>query len=454
MSAAVDPTEFHPDVDTFLQGLREWMPGSYRASRMPDTWDAHCPVCNSFFYERHTLHITENSRGAMVRCDSHCEPSAIFAALGLTAAPDPVPAPDSTALRILTIADLEQLPEPEFLLDSVLPAAGFTVLFGPSGSGKSFLALDWAMCVASGVSWFGRTAKAGPVLFIAAEGAHGLYRRVTAWCEERNQTPPERLLFLPDAVNFLEPAQVARATTAIAALPEPPVLIVVDTLARCMVGGDENAARDVGLFIAAVDKLRATIRAGALVVHHTGKNGDDERGSSALRGAADMSHGLKLDGTGIVLECRKAKDSEENQPLRLHLAPVAKSCVIRSGTNSGRIAPAETAILEAVSASFGTGWASPTAIRDASEVPKSSLYRALESLHQRGFLAKDDEGKAKRYKLTPDGLAAAVPTSPNQSHGTGQTVPSQPSPLRKGGTTGPAWDDKHLQALIDEEAVG
>jgi ABC-type glutathione transport system ATPase component len=37
-------------------------------------------------------------------------------------------------------------------------------LVGPSGSGKSFVALDWALCVAAGIPWHGRETIQGKVL--------------------------------------------------------------------------------------------------------------------------------------------------------------------------------------------------------------------------------------------------------------------------------------------------
>lgn len=193
--------------------------------------------------------------------------------------------------KTLSVDDLANLAPVDFLIDGMLPASGFSVLFGPSGVGKSFLALDWALCIATGLAWYGRETRGGAVLYIAAEGSSGLGRRVQAWQNARRQPTVGRIRFLPEAVNFLDAGHVERAKRTIAELPEPPVLVVVDTMARSMIGGDENAARDVGMFIADVDELCKASGAARLIVHHTGKNGVDERGSSALRGAADL-HGF------------------------------------------------------------------------------------------------------------------------------------------------------------------
>src|ERR1035437_7590822 len=200
-----------------------------------------------------------------------------------------------------TIAALRALPPVSWLIDRVLVAVAFVVLYGASGS-----------------PWHGHTVAGGWVLYISAEGSAGLTKRIDAWCEARDQSEPERIRFVTDAPNLLDPEHVQRALATIAAMPETPVLIVVDTMARTMVGGDENSARDVGQFIHALDCLRqAADGATALVIHHTGKRGDDERGSSSLRGAADQMLALTgdIDGT-LQLAFDKLKDFEAPNPLK------------------------------------------------------------------------------------------------------------------------------------------
>ena len=91
--------------------------------------------------------------------------------------------------------------------------------------------------------------------------------------------------WLTMAINFRDPEQIAKLRRTLDSLPERPRLLVDDTMARSMVGGDENSAKDVGEFIAAIDSTPADLR---LVVHHSGYEGTHERGSSALQGAADF----------------------------------------------------------------------------------------------------------------------------------------------------------------------
>lgn len=337
----------------------------------------------------------------------------------------------SGVFPLLSIDDLATLPAPSFLLRDFIRARAFNVLYGPSGVGKSFLALDWALCVASGLPWYGQDADAGGVVYIAAEGVAGLYPRIAAWQYARDQQNVPRIRFIPEATNLLDDRDIDRARRTLETLDEPPALIVWDTMARSMIGGDENAARDVGLAIAAADSLAAPYEAARLFVHHTGKNGEDERGSSALRGASDLMMALKAHEPGLRLTCEKSKDTEPFEAWRMSLAPTADSCVMALGTLSSRPSEVEVQILEAVSESFGTDWTSATTIREVSGVPKTSVFRALNRLVESGFLAKDPSGSYPRYQLTADGLSQTVPDRSSAFHGTARNR-SVPPPHLKG----------------------
>jgi len=336
---------------------------------------------------------------------------------------------DTAPRRLLSLSDLAQLPPPSWLLEELVPAGGFNVLFGPSGAGKSFLALDWSLCIAAGLSWYGREAKPGWVLYIAAEGVSGLNRRAQAWQHARNQPDVEQIRFLPEAVNLLDRQELHAAQRTLDELPEPPALIVIDTMARTMVGGDENAARDVGMFIAAVDKLAADSGAARIVVHHTGKNGEDERGSSALRGAADMMHALKPEAAELELTCVKAKDSEPYNPWRLHLAQAAESCVLRLGSNGGALSAHERQILQTLPEAFGSDPVAAGLLNRASGVPERSFYRALQSLLQREYVDVEQSGRSKHYRLTALGETALLPTTANYCHGAATITATTATPL-------------------------
>src|SRR5688572_14848212 len=83
--------------------------------------------------------------------------------------------------KLLTYPELEALPDPEWLIDSIMQVDSQVTLYGPSGEGKSFVALSMALTIATGLTWLGHQVKKGPVIYVAAEGGRGIRKRVTAW---------------------------------------------------------------------------------------------------------------------------------------------------------------------------------------------------------------------------------------------------------------------------------
>lgn len=120
-----------------------------------------------------------------------------------------------------------------------------------------------------------------------------------------------------------EVLQVVKAARDVEAKKGKPVqLIVIDTLARCFGGNDENDAKDMGAFIEGCDTIKRETGATVLVVHHSGK--DDTkgaRGSSAFRAALDAEFNVRREGDGgaIILTCTKMKDAEEPRPAAFDL---------------------------------------------------------------------------------------------------------------------------------------
>lgn len=239
-----------------------------------------------------------------------------------------------TRFRLWTVEELEALPDPEWLIEDILPKGGLGILYGQPAAGKSFLALDWANCVAAGQEWCKRDVKAGDVVYICAEGASGLKLRVNAWRKVHNREL-ERLRFLPQSLNMLDENDVCAFIREIQAHKCEPSLIIIDTLARCFGDGDENAAQHMNAFVAGTDAFRQAFPSTTvLVVHHSGKNAKKGlRGNSALKGAADSVVCLSNNNGLLTMECKKQKDDERLTQIKLELRKVElgngkSSCVI------------------------------------------------------------------------------------------------------------------------------
>lgn len=206
------------------------------------------------------------------------------------------PMPPSLGEKLLSRNALRNMPKPEPLIENVLDQGTVALLYGHWGTCKSFIALDWAASIATGRSWQGRSTKRRKVLYVAAEGAFGLSVRVDAWESGWGTViNDEDLVILPEPVNLTVPADVGNLIDLIEWGGYG--FVVLDTLARCMVGGDENSARDCGQVVDALTRLRKATpdELGCVTgVHHTGKDAKTFRGSSAFEAGAE--HGLLDNG--------------------------------------------------------------------------------------------------------------------------------------------------------------
>lgn len=187
-------------------------------------------------------------------------------------------------------------------------------LCGGQATFKSFTALAITEAVASGADWHGRETRRTPAAYITGEGSAAIGQRIRAL--EIHTGRSCEVQFLLEAVQLHRPEEVEALLLAIAQLPEKPGLIVVDTLARCFVGGDENSARDAGLFVAGVDRIRAVTGATVLILHHLSKNGDT-RGSTAFAGAFDTIIEARRENTVVSLRCLKQKDAPDFEAVTL-----------------------------------------------------------------------------------------------------------------------------------------
>jgi hypothetical protein len=235
----------------------------------------------------------------------------------------PGPSEPSPVRRLrLVRADRIEMRPPDWLLRGVLERDTFALVFGDPGCGKSFLAIDWACRVATGTPWRGHAVRGGPVVYVAGEGQQGFGRRIRAW-EQHNCVPlADAPLYVAPAVAIPDADQLAELMQALGALDKPPALIVLDTLARCFGGGDENSTQDMNRFVAACDALRRRYGCTILVAHHAGHADKNRaRGAIALKAALDAEY--RLAGTdNLLLTTTKMKDAETPAPVAMALATV------------------------------------------------------------------------------------------------------------------------------------
>lgn len=203
---------------------------------------------------------------------------------------------------------------PTWLIDKWIREDGTMMLYGASGVGKSFLALDWALSIATPKirDWCGMPIKHGKVVYFVGEGFGGIYARVLGWRCVHNISEDD----VSDITFYPSPLDLDKETFQ---LKDKPDLVIIDTLNRYN-SGDENSSQDTRNMMNNCSQLGKSV----LFVHHEGKDkGKGGRGSSAWRAGMDMEFACEKKDTGkLIVTQSKSKDDEPQEPIVLDMKKV------------------------------------------------------------------------------------------------------------------------------------
>ena len=323
-------------------------------------------------------------------------------------------APDAGAVRaellrgmLLTPGALAALPPPAPLIAGYLTRGSLAATYGRPGTAKSFVAISMALAVVTGQSWFGHEVHRGPVLYVAGEGTSGLAQRQRAWQDACEVDDLDGMFWLPCAVNLLQTDWSKGLAELAAELGV--VLVIIDTLARSMVGGDENKSGDMAQAIEAADVIRRLSGATVDLIHHTPKDGETLRGHSALEGAVDTAILIKRSESIFTLTTEKQKDIPQLEPLIFELEPRLGSCVPYVNTanlntaNPFGLVGLELSLRDVIGSNAGSDGLPATRLQSLSGIPERSFYRALKNLDKRGVIRNVGTAGRPRWVLAYDG---------------------------------------------------
>jgi len=323
-----------------------------------------------------------------------CEVSTIAQSIGRKPAGDST---DEPAALPALISDLDMLALPplQALVAGWMTLGSLVAVYGPPESGKSLLLLLLAFCVANGLDWLGlAVATTGPVVYASSEGLGGMPARTRAvkTALDLSLDRASGVWTLPAAVDLLDTTAVGRFVDAVRTLS--PVLIILDTLARCLSGGDENSAGDMGRAIRSCDWIRRETGATVILAHHTRADGERERGSSSLRGACDTMIENKVNHGEIVVSVTKQKDMERPARLTVRVVPVegTASVTVRLAhtlLRTGELSEQQRRALHALREGFGSEGATIKEWETVSKVPRATLYPASRKLLKRGLVRQE-----------------------------------------------------------------
>ena len=226
---------------------------------------------------------------------------------------------------LLSGQDLLALPPMRWMLRGVLPMTGFAGLYGPSGSGKSFLVLAIAAAIAGGdYEWFGHRITQCPVTYCALEGEGGIAKRIKAWATFYGKEVPQALRFITQPFDLRAERDVIDLASAIVAVGGAGGMTILDTLNRAAPGADENSSVDMGDLINASKRLQDLTGGLVLLVHHTGKvEHYGPRGHSSFYAALDGAIEVKCKDKVRKWAVAKSKDDETGTEYQFDLDVVS-----------------------------------------------------------------------------------------------------------------------------------
>ena len=212
-----------------------------------------------------------------------------------------------------------------YLVKGLIDQGSFSIIYGPSGSGKSFFTADLAQHIATGATWRGRRVNQSLVIYVASEAGGSILKRFIGWRDQRisEASDPLPLAVLTRGPSLLDKMAVATLAEQIVEMRDhakmPIGWIVFDTLSRSIPGADENSAKDITEAVSVSDYLRDTFQASTCFVHHSGKNIDQgARGHSSLFAAADCV--LRISDNLAVVE--KVRDGVAGEQFPFSLEPI------------------------------------------------------------------------------------------------------------------------------------
>lgn len=249
--------------------------------------------------------------------------------------------PEPARFKLLSVADLHAMPRMRWLIQSVLAETGVGAIFGPSTSGKSFLALDMTAALAERREWFGHRIKKADarIVVIVLEGEAGFRLRVEAWEKANGRAFPAGVRFVFGAFGLNDRNDVLALAASIDEAGGAD-LIAIDTLNRATPGADENSAKDMSVTLEGCAELQRTTGGFVLLVHHQGKDASKGmRGHSSLFAAMDCVIEVNRTDAQRGWTVAKAKDGRdgEHHAFRLEIVELGHdedgeqvtSCVVR-----------------------------------------------------------------------------------------------------------------------------
>lgn len=307
------------------------------------------------------------------------------------------PTPSTNRFHLLDRSAIMAIKPIQWRVKRLLPTTGIAAIFGPSGSGKSFLAKDMGICIASGREWFGHRTAQCSVTYVMLEGEAGLRNRVAAWEAHNGFQLPGGFYGLVQPVRLADEQDVEDLGTI---LPKGGV-VIIDTLNRAAPGMDENSSQDMGKILAGMKRLQEVTEGLVVIVHHTGKDASKGlRGHSSLIAALDGAIEVERTATSRSWSAAKVKDGEDGQAVAFKLHSV----------ELGKDADGDPITSCAAGPDTGAIFRKPEPTGKSQKSALSTIRRLLSTSSDTGQAGCDPQTQCMKVEAAIAGVAAALTT--------------------------------------------
>ncbi len=354
---------------------------------------------------------------------------------------DMEPAPDSGGLTYIHAKDIDvDLDQADFV-QGILGHGQLSVIYGESNCGKTFFMTDLCFHIALGQEWRGKRVDKGGVVYVAMEGSIGLKKRVAAF-RTHHGINPDGFVMVPSPIDFMDPQGNIKEFIGLLDEAKRDLgsirIVVIDTLARAIAGGDENSGQDMGMLVKHADMIRAKTGAHVCFIHHSGKDKlKGARGHSSLRAAIDTEIEISRDEGADYSTIRvvKQREMEMGEDMAFKLSRVVlgvnqyeeevSSCVVEAYESEPKVkkmpkdplTPGQRFVYDAILAAMIDGGKEVTpygGMTPVKAVDYASIRTHLDRKGYKTFLKLDDELDQKviasKTKTTTFNARAALQT--------------------------------------------
>lgn len=218
---------------------------------------------------------------------------------------------------LLSIRDFINGQRQSWYLKSLIPKNGQGQIFGESGAGKSYVALDLAYALATGRNWFkwhySLKAKQNLPLcvYVVLEGVSGFRLRLDALIQRETKNPnnsnpePSNLVLWELPFNIKDSVDRSLLVESILSLAgEKGVIVFIDTQAAASPALDENSSKEMGELLESTNSLQRALSRGnrdtfIFLIAHAGKVVDAKKGARGWSGQkAPLDVQIAVERTG------------------------------------------------------------------------------------------------------------------------------------------------------------